>query len=48
VRFEFLEMLVRVAKGKFIDFGSMKSCADALEHLIESFILPMEAKLPPW
>ena len=48
VRFEFLEMLVRIAKGKFIDFGSMDSVSEALKRLLEKYVLPMEHKLIPW
>ena len=48
VRFEFLEMLVRIAKGKFIDFGSMSSVSEALKRLLEKYVLPMEHKLIPW
>ena len=48
VRYEFLEMLVRISKGKFIDFGAMNSEADALKRLLERYVLPMQEKLLPW
>ena len=41
-RFEFLEMIVRMAKGKYMDFGNMKSLSDATRRLINEHILPME------
>lgn len=34
-RFEFLEMVVRLAKAKFMDFGSMTSLSEAVERLIK-------------
>ena len=45
VRFEFIEMLIRIAKYKFIDYGQMQSLEDATSRLIEKYVLPMKAKL---
>ena len=43
-RFEFMEILVRIAKGKYMDFGGKeKSISYALMKLMQSHILPMEA-----
>ena len=39
VRFEFLEVLVRCAKTRFVQAGDFDNVADALEHLITEFIL---------
>ena len=47
-RFEFMEMLVRIAKGKFIDYGSETSLSAALERLIQEYVLPMGPRLVPW
>ena len=42
IRFEFLEMLVRISKGKFVEFGNMSSIAEGLEKLIITHVLPVE------
>ena len=47
-RFEFIEILVRLAREKFIIFGNMQSVAAATKRLIKTYILPMEAKLIPY
>lgn len=47
-RFEFMEMIVRMAKGKYMDFGNMTSLSEATRRLIKEHILPMERKLVPW
>ena len=47
-RFEFIEMIVRIAKGKYMDYGKEESLSFAVEKLIQSHILPMESKLVPW
>jgi hypothetical protein len=38
-RFEFYEIIVRIAQAKFVDSGHFKSIAKATEHLIEKYIL---------
>lgn len=38
-RFEFFEILVRIAKGKYIDLGYMDSLSMALEKLIKTHVL---------
>jgi len=46
-RFEFIEILVRIAKGKYMDFSDETQLAYALMKLLQTNILPMQAKLPP-
>ena len=46
-RFEFLEILVRIAKGKFIDHGKETNLAQALSILLQKYILPMHSQLMP-
>lgn len=41
IRFEFIELLVRVAKAKYLDAGTTSTIADAFEHLLETNILPL-------
>ena len=43
-RYEFLEILIRLARGKFMDFGSMTCLADAMQQLIEKHVLPLESQ----
>ncbi len=38
-RFEFYEIIVRIAQAKFVDNGHFKSISKATEHLIENYIL---------
>lgn len=38
-RFEFLEMMVRIAKGKYVDSGYMGDLAVATETLITKHVL---------
>ena len=38
-RFEFYEIIVRIAQAKFVDNGHFKSIAKATEHLIQNYIL---------
>lgn len=47
-RFEFMEILLRIAKGKFVDTGLVTSLSQAFEKLIVDHILPMNDKLVPW
>lgn len=47
-RFEFLEMCVRIAKGKYIDFGNYTSLSEATEKFIKTYIIPMEVNLFPY
>ena len=46
-RFEFLEILLRIAKGKYIDFGKETQLAYAFTKLLQTYILPMLPKLWP-
>jgi hypothetical protein len=38
-RFEFYEIIVRIAQAKFVDNGHFNSIADATQFLIEKYIL---------
>lgn len=40
-RFEFFEILIRIAKGKYVDTGEEKNIANALSILLNRHILPM-------
>ena len=42
IRYEFLELLVRMARGKYIDFGTMRSLADSTQRLLDRHLLPLE------
>ena len=47
-RFEFLEILIRIARGKYMDFGGTeKSISYALMKLMQSHILPMASQSLP-
>lgn len=47
-RFEFIEILVRCAKGKYLEHSQDKSLYKATKRLIEEKILVMTDKLVPW
>ena len=47
-RFEFFEILLRLAKGKFMDFGEMTSLYDSTKRLLKEHILPLKSTLAPW
>ena len=47
IRFEFFEILLRIAKGKYMDFGNETQLAYALTKLLQTYILPMVPKLWP-
>ena len=38
-RFEFYEIIVRIAQAKFVDSGMFHSIAEATEHLIENYLV---------
>ena len=40
-RFEFFEILLRLAKGKYIDFGEMTSLSEATERLLRECVFPL-------
>jgi hypothetical protein len=40
-RYEFIEILIRLAKGKYIDFGKMKSLPQAVQKLFNEHVFPM-------
>ena len=46
-RFEFLEILLRIARGKYMDYGKETQLAYALMKLLQTYILPMVPKLWP-
>ncbi len=43
-RFEFLEVLVRIARGKYVETGQETQTSVALMKLLQTHILPMQAK----
>lgn len=45
IRFEFLEILVRIARGKYISFGKEKRLDYSMMKLIQQHIMPMSSKL---
>lgn len=48
-RFEFLEIIIRLAKGKYMDFRQITgNLSYAVSKLINSHILKMEGNLVPW
>ena len=44
IRFEFLEILVRIVRGKYIETQKETSLAEGLERLIREHIVPMHDK----
>lgn len=46
-RFEFLEILLRFAKGKYIDLGDETQLAYAFSKFLQTYILPMLPSLWP-
>lgn len=48
-RFEFLEILIRLAKGKFMDFNNVTgNLSYAVSKLLNTHVLQMEGNLVPW
>lgn len=47
-RFEFMEILVRCAKGKYLDNSKDKSLYNAVKRLIEDKILDTTNTMVPW
>lgn len=45
-RFEFLEVLVQIARGKYIETGAESNLSQALSTLFNRHILPMHPQLP--
>lgn len=39
---------MRLAQAKYIDYGTEKSLATALQKLIQNFILPVKKNFTPW
>eukprot|EP00351_Strombidinopsis_sp_SopsisLIS2011_P000241 CAMPEP_0116885694 /NCGR_PEP_ID=MMETSP0463-20121206/19214_1 /TAXON_ID=181622 /ORGANISM="Strombidinopsis sp, Strain SopsisLIS2011" /LENGTH=116 /DNA_ID=CAMNT_0004544711 /DNA_START=480 /DNA_END=830 /DNA_ORIENTATION=+ len=48
IRCEFLEILVRIAKFKFLETGKCSSFKDATTKLIEEYVKPNNNTLFPW
>lgn len=48
VRYEFLEIIVRLAKLKFKDKGTCNTVAESVEKLISDFILPNNLEVMSW
>ena len=44
-RYEFIELMIRIAKGKFMDFGKMTSLLHAVQKLFNEHVFPMLPKL---
>ena len=47
-RYEFLEMIVRLAKVKFVDTGKVDTINDATYQLLSEFIIPNTTDVMPW
>jgi len=46
VRFEFLEIIIRIAKGKYIETGKAQNYSQALTTLLQNHIMPLKTTLP--
>lgn len=47
-RYEFYEILVRMAKEKYVAKGTVPTCAEALTKLLTEFVLPNSPEHMPW
>ena len=47
-RYEYFEILVRIAKTKYVENGSMTSISEACEKLISTFIIPNSIETLSW
>ncbi len=47
IRFEFYEIMIRIARGKYMEFGSETEFTYALMKLFQQHIMPMRARLWP-
>jgi len=47
-RFEFMEIMIRLAKGKYVDSGKEPSLSKAVQMLLDNHVLQMEGLLLPW
>ena len=48
IRFEFLEILVRIVRGKYIETKRLKTVAEGLEKLLQEHILPTKDAVYMW
>ena len=49
MRFEFIEIFLRIAKGKFLETNQVNTLADAMTLLLNQHILPLKPQLvDPW
>jgi hypothetical protein len=48
VRFEFFEIIVRMAKCKYFDKGTCKTIADSVEKLVTEYIIPNSIEHMEW
>ena len=48
IRFEFLEILVRIVRGKYIETKRLKTIAEGLEKLLSEHILPTKDAVYTW
>ena len=47
-RFEFFEILIRIARGKFVETGIEKNLLLAFDKLLQEHILPSLRFTAPW
>ena len=47
-RYEFLEIMVRMAKQKYLDKGTADTMAEAVNRLITQYIIPNTCEIMPW
>ena len=48
IRFEFLEILVRIVRGKYIETKKLKTMAEGLEKLLSEHVLPTKDAVYTW
>ena len=48
IRFEFLEILVRIVRGKYIETKKLKTIAEGLEKLLSEHVLPTKDAVYTW
>ena len=48
IRFEFLEIIIRLAKGKYLETGRESSIELAVQKMLTNHILPMKGQVIKW
>ena len=48
IRFEFIEILVRIVRGKYLETKRMTSISKGMEKMIKDHVLPMKDKFFTW